>query len=98
MNDAELDALLSEPLPELDAGAFSVLLMERIAREQARPARILSWLTVGVLFVVVAAACIFGALIASRGGTPGGGMLLIPALLTVLTLVLSWAVLQSARE
>jgi hypothetical protein len=96
VNDSELDALLSEPLPELDAGAFSVLLMERIARDQARPARILSWLTAGILAVVVAAACIFGALISGR--SPSGGILLIPVLLTVLTLVLSWAVLQSARE
>jgi hypothetical protein len=96
VNDTELDTLLSAPLPELDAGAFSVLLMERIARDQARPARILSWLTAGVLAVVIAAACIFGALVSSR--SPSGGMLLIPVLLTVLTLVLSWAVLQSARE
>ncbi len=28
MNDAELDALLSEPLPERDAAEFSVTLME----------------------------------------------------------------------
>ncbi|HUO89694.1 MAG TPA: hypothetical protein VMU08_11000 [Rhizomicrobium sp.] len=97
MNDAELDALLSEPLPELDAGGFSVQLMERIARDQARPARILSWIMVGVLSVVVAAACVFGGLIASRAAL-GGATLLIPALLTVLTLVLSWAVTQSARE
>ena len=95
MNDAELDSLLSAPLPEADAGPFSVTLMERIARRQARPARVLSWLMVVLLSGVVAAACLFGARVMSLGA---GGVVEIPLALTLLTLVLSYAVLQSARE
>jgi hypothetical protein len=97
MNDSELDALLLAPLPERDAGEFSVLLMERIARDQARPARILSWITVGVLFVVIAAASVFGASLIGRT-TLNGAVFVIPAVLTALTLLLSYSVLQSARE
>jgi hypothetical protein len=97
VNDTELDALLSEPLPELDAGAFSVLLMERIARDQSRPAQILSWLTAGVLAIVVTAACLFGAFIANRDPLSTAA-LAVPAALTVLALILSYAVMQSARE
>ncbi|HXC56416.1 MAG TPA: hypothetical protein VNU97_14055 [Rhizomicrobium sp.] len=97
MNDSELDTLLCQPLPERDAGEFSVALMEAVARHQARPARILSWLMVAVLFVVVAAASVFGALAASHGAF-GPQSLVVPAALTLLTLLLSFAVLQSARE
>jgi hypothetical protein len=97
MTDADLDALLAAPLPERDAGTFSVMLMERIAHDAARPARILSWITVGLLAVAVTAACVYGAGLMSHAaaGTPP---LAIPALLTLLTLVLSFAVMQSARE
>jgi hypothetical protein len=52
MTEQELDALLSSPLPERDAAEFSVALMERVARHEARPARILSWIMVGVLLVL----------------------------------------------
>jgi hypothetical protein len=97
MNDTNLDALLSTPLPERDAGEFSVLLMERIARDQARPARILSWISVGVLTVIIAAAALYGAQIMGHSA-PGAMPLAIPSLLTLLTLVLSYAVMQSARE
>jgi hypothetical protein len=97
MNDAELDALLCAPLPERDAGEFSVLLMERIARDRARPARILSWITVGMLFVVIAAASLFGASLIGRSAL-NGAVFVIPAVLSVLTLLLSYTVLQSARE
>lgn len=97
MTDHDLDALLAAPLPERDAGAFSVQLMERIAHDAARPARILSWITVGLLFLAVAAACIYGAGLMSHAGA-GTSPLAIPALLTLLTLVLSYAVMQSARE
>jgi hypothetical protein len=96
MNDTELDALLAAPLPELDAGDFSVQLMERIARDQARPSRILSWIMVGVLALVITAACLFGGLIAGRA--PAAGALWVPSILALLALILSWAVLQSARE
>ncbi len=95
MNDTDLDALLSTPLPERDAGEFSVLLMEKIAHDQARPARILSWLTVGILTVIVAAACIYGAQMMSHARS---FTFVIPSLLTLLTLALSFAVMQSARE
>ncbi len=95
MNDTDLDALLSTPLPERDAGEFSVLLMEKIAHDNARPARILSWITVGMLTVIVAAAALYGA---QMMGHMNGAIFVIPSLLTVLTLVLSFAVTQSARE
>jgi hypothetical protein len=97
MNDTELDALLSAPLPERDAGEFSVRLMERITRDRARPARILSWITVGMLFVAIAAASLFGASLIGRGAM-GSAVFAIPAALSVLTLLLSYTVLQSARE
>jgi len=95
MNDTDLDALLSAPLPERDAGAFTVLLMEKIAHDQARPARILSWITVGILTLIVAAATIYGA---QAMGHAASFSFAIPALLTLLTLALSYAVMQSARE
>ena len=95
MNDTDLDALLSTPLPERDAGEFTVLLMEKIAHDQARPARILSWITVAILTVIVAAACVYGAQRMSHITDASFG---IPALLTLLTLALSFAVMQSARE
>ena len=97
MNDAELDALLSEPLPERDAGEFSVLLMERIARHQSRPARILSWITVGILTVVIAAATVYGAVAASHGAFVGQP-LIVPVALTLLSLILSLVVVQAARD
>ena len=93
MNDDDLDALLSTPLPERDAGAFTVELMERIAHQQARPARILSWITVAILTVIVAAACVIGAKMMTHAST-----IAIASLLTLLTLALSFAVMQSARE
>ena len=96
MNDTDLDVLLSTPLPERDAGGFSVLLMEKIARDQARPARILSWITVGILTVIVAAAGLYGGQMMSHAAALGS--FAIPSLLTLLTLVLSFAVMQSARE
>lgn len=97
MNDTELDALLSEPLPERDAAEFSVALMERITQHEARPARILSWISAGVLLLVVAAACLFGAS-SSAHVDLGGNNLAIPATLTVLACLLSYVVAQSVRE
>jgi hypothetical protein len=95
MNDTELDALLSTPLPERDASDFSVALMERIAQVQARPARILAWITIGILTLVIAAAAIYGAMAASHAALDP---LVIPSVLMFLTLLLSYAVMQSARE
>lgn len=95
MNDSELDALLATPLPERDAADFSVALMEQIARDQARPARILSWISVGILFVVIAGACVFGASVLQRNSSM---MFVIPSALVGLTLLLSVAVMRSARE
>ena len=95
MNDTELDTLLSTPLPERDAADFSVALMEHIAYDAARPARIASWIMVGVLFVIVTAACLFGA---SLAGSAIADPLLIPTILIGLTLLLSYAVFQSAKE
>jgi len=98
MNDMELDALLATPLPERDAGEFSVLLMEKIAQHEARPARILAWLTSGVMFIVIAAACVFGASAVGHVRFDDSTHLFIPAALLFLTLVLSFTVLQSVRE
>jgi hypothetical protein len=97
MNDTELDALLSTPLPERDAGDFSIALMEGIARHEAQPARILSWIMAGILVVIVAAAAIFGALFTGRAAL-GPQAFAVPAALMFLTLLLSYVVLQSARE
>ena len=58
MNDMELDALLNAPLPERDAGEFSVLVMERITEHEARPARILSWISAGVISASVPVAAL----------------------------------------
>ena len=55
MNDDDLDALLGAPLPEPALGLFTVEMMERIAQEQARPARIFAWIMVGILFVIALA-------------------------------------------
>ena len=96
MNDTDLDALLSTPLPERDAGEFTVLLMEKIAHDQARPARILSGITVGILTVIVAAAAIYGAQMMKHSLATGS--FAIPSLLILLTLALSFIVMQSARE
>jgi hypothetical protein len=98
MNDTELDALLATPLPERDAGEFSVLLMEKIARHEARPARILAWITSGVMLVVIAAACVFGASAIGHVQFDDGTHLLVPSALLGLTLILSYTVLQSVRE
>ena len=95
MNDAELDALLAAPLPERDAGAFSVTLMEAVARDQARPARILSWIMIAILTLVIAAAATLGA---AHAAAFGSQPFVIPAALLFLTLVLSYAVLRSARD
>ncbi len=97
MTEQELDTLLCAPLPERDAAEFSVGLMERIAQHEARPARILSWVMVGVLAVLIAAACSFGAVAAGRASL-GVPVIVIPCALTFLTLLLSYAVMQSARE
>ena len=94
MTDAELDVLLHAPLPERDAGAFSVALMEAIARDRARPARIASWIMVGVLAVVVALAGVWGAIASRTMSDPFA----VPAGLALLTLLLSYSVLRSARE
>lgn len=95
MNDNELDALLSQPLPEREAGAFSVALMERIAHHQARPARIAAWIMAGVLTIVIAAAVV---LLARFAGQAPFGPFTIPSVLVLLTLLLSFAVLRSVRE
>ena len=97
MNDHDLDALLAEPLPERDAGAFSVALMERIAHDQARPARIAAWIMAGVLTVVVAAAVL---LLAQYSGRASANVspAAIPGALLLLSLLLSFAVLRSVRE
>ena len=97
MNDAQLDELLSVPLPERDAGEFSVALMEAIARAQSRPARILSWITIGALTLVIAAAALYGATLAGHAAL-GSPALLVPMVLMFLTLLLSYVVMQSARE
>lgn len=94
MTDAELDALLGAPLPERDTTEFSVALMEAVARDRSRLARILSWIMVGVLAALIAAAGVWGAM-ASRGMS---NPLAFPAALMLLTLVLSYSVLHSARE
>ncbi len=93
MTDAELDALLGEPLPERDAGAFSVALMEAVARDRARPARIASWIMVGLLAAVIAAAGVWGALASPHLSSA----LAVPAALMLLTFLLSYSVLRSAR-
>ena len=94
MTDDALDALLAEPLPAPALGLFTVELMERIAAQQARPARIFAWIMVGVLFVIVAAACVVGALVTTqRGGDP----IALAGALTALTLLLCGAVYQAAR-
>lgn len=98
MNDHDLDALLAQPLPELDVGEFSVALMERIAQHEARPARIFAWLTSGVMLVVIAAACVFGASSIGHVQFDDSTHLTIPAALMFLTLILSYTVLQSVRE
>jgi hypothetical protein len=97
MNDADLDRLLSEPLPERDAADFSVALMESITQHEARPARILSWISAGVMLVVIVAACLFGASSFGQGDL-GAHSLAIPAMLTFLACLLSYVVLQSVRE
>ncbi len=97
MNDSDLDALLCAPLPERDAADFSVALMEAIARRQARPARILAWLTIGVLTCVIAAAMVYGVLAAGPAAL-GAQPFVLPAVLMFLALLLSYAVMQSARE
>ena len=94
MTDAELDALLGEPLPDHDAGAFSVALMEAIARDRARPARIASWIMVGLLAAVIAAAGVWGALAAPHFSNA----MAVPGALMLLTFLLSYSVLRSARE
>ncbi|HEX4292833.1 MAG TPA: hypothetical protein VHZ29_01730 [Rhizomicrobium sp.] len=96
MNDAALDALLLQPLPERDAAEFSVALMEAVARDAARPARILSWIMIAILTLVIAGATIYGALALSA--THGTMTLLVPGVLMFLTLLLSYTVMQSARE
>ena len=97
MTDQDLDTLLNRPLPEMDAAEFSVLLMEKIARDQARPARILAWVTTALLALVIGAACLFGAAFAGRA-FGGAQAMLVPSVLSLLTLVLSFAVLRSAQE
>jgi len=97
MNDSELDALLAVPLPERDAGPFSVALMERIAHDAARPARIAAWIMAGILTVVIAAAAVWLAMAAGRSSL-GLDAIALPCTLTFLTLVLSYAVMRSARE
>ena len=96
MNDMELDALLSVPLPERGAGEFSVMLMERIAQHEARPARIFSWISAAVMLVVFAAACVFGASAVGQVD-PHAHNMLIPGSLILLSLLLSYVVTQSAR-
>ena len=97
MDDQHLDVLLAAPLPERDAGAFSVALMERIAHDAARPARIAAWVMAGLLTVIVAAAVLLLAQFAGRASanvSPAA----IPGLLLLLSLLLSFAVLRSVRE
>jgi hypothetical protein len=97
MTEQELDALLAQSLPERDAGEFSVVLMEAIARHESRVPRLMAWVTLGVLYGFVAAACVFGAMAAGHA-VSGSQSLVIPAALVLLTLLLSFAALQSARE
>jgi hypothetical protein len=92
--DDDLDALLNAPLPEPALDLFSVALMERIAADAARPARIFAWIMAGVLFAIVAAACVFGALISSR---TGGDPFALAGSLVALTLLLSGVVFQVSR-
>lgn len=94
MNDSELDTLLATPLPDADAGAFSVEMMERIAEHEARPARIAAWIMAGLFTLLTALALLFLAPLVSAGTF---GMITLPAILVALTLVLSFTVLRSAR-
>ena len=97
MNNNELDTLLAQPLPERDAGAFSVALMERIAHHQARPARIAAWIMAGLLTIVITAAMV---LLAQFTGRAQGALPIaaLPGLLLLLSLLLSFAVMTAARE
>ena len=97
MNDSDLDILLSAPLPERDAADFSVALMEAIALRQARPARIAAWLTIAILTGVIAAAMLYGVLAAGHSALSAQPFV-VPAVLMFLALLLSYAVMQSARE
>lgn len=96
MNDLELDALLNAPLPERDAGEFSVALMERITQHEARPARILSWISASVMAVVFVAACLFGASAVGHVD-PHMNNMLIPGALILFSLLLSYVVSEAAR-
>ncbi len=97
MNDHDLDALLNDPLPERDAADFSVALMEHIAHDAARPARIAAWIMAGVLTVIVAAAVL---LLAQFAGEAPATLppYAVPSALVLLTLLLSFAVMRSVRE
>ena len=95
MNDADLDAMLSSPLPERDAGDFSVTMMENITRHQARGARILSWIMASILVLVIAAAGVFGAMTSAAFGAQP---FVVPAVLMFLALLLSYTVMQTMRE
>jgi hypothetical protein len=97
MTEQELDAMLKQPLPERDAREFSVTLMEAIAQFEARAPRILAWLMLGILSLVIAAACAFVAKVAGRADF-GAQSLAVPCALILLTLLLSFAALQSVRE
>ena len=97
MNDMELDALLNAPLPERDAGAFSVQLMERVTHYEARGARMLSWISAGVMLALFVAACVFGASAVGKID-PHANNMLIPAALILFSLLLSYVVMQSVRE
>ncbi|MBS0471740.1 MAG: hypothetical protein JSR60_11760 [Proteobacteria bacterium] len=94
ITDSELDALLATPLPEADAGAFSVEMMERIAEHEARPARIAAWVMAGLFTLLTALTLLFLAPLAHMGAF---GMFTLPAILVALTLTLSFTVLRSAR-
>ena len=67
--------------------------MESITQHEARPARILSWISAGVMLVVIVAACLFGASSFGQGDL-GAHSLAIPAMLTFLACLLSYVVLS----
>jgi hypothetical protein len=90
ITDTDLDALLAAPLPEADAGAFSVELMERIAEHEARPARIAAWIMAGLLALVTAIALILLAPLIQLSAA-------IAAAFVAMMLLLSFTVFRSAR-
>jgi hypothetical protein len=90
ITDTEFDTLLAAPLPEADAGAFSVELMERIAEHEARPARIAAWIMAGLFALVTAIALLLLAPLMQLSAV-------IAAAFAAMMLLLSFTVFRSAQ-